>query len=139
MVDNLTFDDGEPITQNKLQSLYNAIKTLEGQAAKQSLQNQTENTVSTSVTYSGRTAGILLSKTYTSNSIQFSGFNFETDLVRVIVTPAITSGTLNVGSIDYYVTNITRSGFTLYVASVANAGKSVGFNYIATELRTISK
>lgn len=139
MVDNLTFDDGEPITQNKLQSLYNAIKTLEGQAAKSSIENKTDNTVSTSVTFSGRTAAIKLSKSYAPTNIQFNGFSFESDLVRITVTPAITSGSLNPGGIDYYVTNISKSGFTLYTASTANVNKNIAFNYIAAELRTTQK
>jgi hypothetical protein len=135
MVDNLTFDDGEPITQNKLQSLYTAIKTLEGQAAKASIQNTTDNTVSTPVTFSGSTGGVLLNRTYTPYTIKFNGFNFETDTVRIVVTPATVSSRLNVGSIDYYITDVSRSGFTLYAASVANAGKTIGFNYIANEVR----
>ena len=142
MVDNLTFDDGEPITQNKLQSLYTAIKALEGKAAASSIENKTDNTVSVPVVYCGRTTAILLSKTFTTTNIQFNGFNFETDLVRVVVTPSrTTSGGLNVGSIDYYTSNITKSGFTLNVASTANGGqnKYLAFDYIATELRTTVK
>jgi hypothetical protein len=136
MVDNLTFDDGEPITQNKLQSLYTAIKTLEGQAAKSTIQNQTDNTISTPVTFSGTTGGILLNKTHTPTTIKFNGFSFETDSVRVVVTPAVVNPrALNVGSIDYYVTEVSRSGFTIYTASIANAGKTIGFNYIANEMR----
>lgn len=142
MVDNLTFDDGEPITQNKLQSLYTAIKALEGKAAASSIENKTDNTVSVPVIYCGRTAGILLSKTFTTTNIQFDGFNFETENVRVILTPRrSTSGGLNVGSIDYYVSNTTKSGFTINVASTANGGqnKYIAFDYIATELRTTVK
>ena len=139
MVDNLTFDDGEPITQNKLQSLYNAIKILEGQAARATIQNTTDNTISTSVTFSGTTGGVLLNKTSTPTTVKFSGFTFETDTVRVVVTPATVSSRLNVGSIDYYVTDVNRSGFTLYTSSVANAGKTIGFNYIANEMRVSVK
>lgn len=139
MVDNLTFDDGEPITQNKLQSLYNAIKILEGQAARASIQNTTDNTVSTPVTFSGTTGGILLNKTSTPTAVKFSGFTFETDNVRIVVTPATVSSRLNVGSIDYYVTDVSRSGFTLYTSSIANAGKTIGFNYIANEMRVSVK
>ena len=92
MVDNLTFDDGEPITQNKLQSLYTAIKTLEGQAAKASIQNTTDNTVSTPVTFSGSTGGVLLNKTYTPYPVKFNGFNFETDTVQTTTEKPV-SGT----------------------------------------------
>lgn len=137
MVDNLTFDDGEPITPNKLQSLYTAIKTLEGQAAKSTLSNATDSTISTPVTFSGTTGGLLLKSTYTPYVVTFGGFNFETDTVRVVVTPATTNPTaITSGSIDYYVTQVTRSGFTLYVqASSTNVGKTIGFHYIANEMR----
>jgi hypothetical protein len=142
MVDNLTFDDGEPITQNKLQSLYTAIKVLEGKSSASSIENKTDNTVSVPVIYCGRTTGVLLSKTFTTTNVQFNGFNFETDSVRIVLTPSRANSTgLNVGSIDYYTSNITRSGFTINVASIANGGlnKYVAFDYIATELRTTTK
>lgn len=142
MVDNLTFDDGEPITQNKLQSLYTAIKVLEGKSAAASIENKTANTVSVPIIYCGRVPGIVLSKTFTTTNVQFDGFNFETENVRVVLTPRrTTSDGLNVGSIDYYVSNTTKSGFTINLASIANGGqnKSIGFDYIATELKVTSK
>lgn len=140
MVDNLTFDDGEPITQNKLQSLYNAIKVLEGQAAVASIKNATDNTVSTAVTFCGRTPTITLSKSWATKTINFDGFNFESDMVRIIVTPGRgNSGGLNIGSIDYYVSNVTRSGFILNTSSQQNSNKNVYFDYIAVMLKTTIK
>lgn len=137
MVDNLTFDDGEPITNNKLQSLYNAIKILEGNVAKTSIVNTTDNTTKIPLVYAGK-FNVDLKSTWNPVQVDFGGFNFSSNNVFVTVTPANVSGSMKVGSIDYHVSTVTSSGFRFYAASAANAGKQIYFYYTAVEMKQSS-
>ena len=138
MVDNLTFDDGEPITNTKLQSLYSAIKKLEGDLIKTTIENKTTNTKFIPTIYSGVTPAITLGKAYVKTDVSFDGFTFSSSDVFVIVTPGSSTATLNVGTIDYYVGSRTSAGFSLYTSSAANDKKSIYFHYIAVEMKPSS-
>lgn len=135
MVDNLTFDDGEPITNTKLQSLYTAIKKLEGDVAKNTLENKTTNTKFIPTIYSGKSPDITLTNSMKGYDVTFDGFSFSSSNLFITLTPGNVSGSVKVGSIDYHVGTITSSGFRIYVSSVANNGKSMYFYYTAVEMK----
>lgn len=137
MVDNLTFDDGEPISIDKLQSLYNAIKELEGNVAKVTITNNMDQVKYTPVVYAGK-FDVTLQKTLGNTQVAFDGFNFSSDNVFVTVTPTNLVGSIKVGSIDYHVSTVNKAGFKFYYCSVANAGKAISFYYTAVEMKQTS-
>lgn len=133
-IDNLTFDDGEPISINKLQSLYNAIKELEGNISKVTITNNMEQVKYTPIIYAGK-FDVTLQKTMKDTQVTFDGFNFSSDNVFVTVTPTNLTGTVKVGSIDYHISTVNKSGFKFYSASTANALKPISFYYTAVEMK----
>lgn len=137
MVDNLTFDDGEPISIDKLQSLYNAIKELEGNVSKVTINNTMDQVKYTPIVYAGK-FNVTLQKTMSNTQVSFDGFNFSSDNVFVTVTPTNLAGAVKVGSIDYHVSTVNKSGFKFYYCSVANATKPISFYYTAVEMKQTS-
>jgi len=136
MVDNLTFDDGEPITNTKLQSLYNAIKTLEGDVAKTTITNTLDQAKYTSIVYSGRSEKV---KIGSGNSVPITFQGFQTDDVHVIVTPYRSSNPTK-GAFNYSVWNVSKSGATILFTNTDTnfANKETYFEFVAVEMRKSS-
>lgn len=139
MVDNLTFDDGEPITNNKLQSLYNAIKTLEGDIAKTSVVNSTTQVKYTPIVWAGRSALINIPKAGSSVPAEITFEGFQTDNVHVVITPYRSSAETN-GSVNYVVSKVSKSGATIQISNTDSNynGRQTYFDFIAVEMKQSS-
>lgn len=139
MVDNLTFDDGEPITNNKLQSLYNAIKNLEGDVAKTSIVNTTTQVKYTPIVWSGRSSLVTIPKVGGTGTVDIQFEGFQTDNVHVVVTQYRSSVETN-GSVNYVITKVSKSGATIAYSntSTSHAGKQTYFDFVAVEMKQSS-
>lgn len=139
MVDNLTFDDGEPITNKKLQSLYTAIKTLEGDVAKSSITSTTSQVKYTPIIWAGRSALVTIpvaGATPVAVPITFEGF--QTDNVYVSVTPK-RSSVPKFGTINWTIKDISKSGATiLFNNTDKDYSGSTYFDFIAVEMKQSS-
>lgn len=138
MVDNLTFDDGEPITNTKLQSLYTAIKKLEGDVAKTTIVNTTDNTKYTPIIYAAKVTDTLPA-VGTSKKIPITFTGFQTS--NIYVTATIQGlGLPKTGSINYSIVDLSSTGANIYVIHNDStlAGKSAAFHYIAVEMKLSS-
>ena len=136
MVDNLTFDDGEPLTNVKLQSLYNAIKQLEGDVAKTSLINSTDNTKYTPIIYAGQTELIEMPKTGVAKECTITYTGFQSNNLYIVVTLAeISLGSK--GSITYSVVNKGSSSAKVQLLHFDSGlvGKYFRLNYIVVEMK----
>ena len=141
MSDNLTFDDGEPITNNKLQSLYNAIKKLEGDVAKTTLVDATTNEQYTPLVYASKSKGVKIPAALAAaQSVDITFKGFESDNVIVTVTPLRSTSSLPVGALTVNVSDVSRSGARIHYSTTDKAlgGKDVIFGFIAVEMRTSS-
>lgn len=139
MVDNLTFDDGEPITNNKLQSLYNAIKNLEGDIAKTSIVNTTTQVKYTPIVWAGTSALVTIPAAGANPvpvPISFQGF--QTDSIYVTATPRRSSLPKN-GAINWVIQNVSKSGATILFNNTDKDYKgSTYFDFIAVEMKQSS-
>lgn len=138
MVDNLTFDDGEPITNNKLQSLYNAIKNLEGDIAKTSIVNTTTQVKYTPIVWAGTSALTPIPAVGQPGEVPISFQGFQTDSIYVTVTPRRTSVPKN-GAINWTIKNVSKSGATIVFNNTDKDYKgSTYFDFIAVEMKQSS-
>ena len=136
MVDNLTFDDGEPLTNVKLQSLYNAIKQLEGDVAKTSLINSTDNTKYTPIIYASSTSPLTMPAASKPTRFPISYTGFQSSNVYIVATlNGIELGTA--GSITYSVLDKGPSSANIQLLHFDKGlvGKSFKFDYVVVEMK----
>lgn len=141
MSDNLTFDDGEPITNNKLQSLYNSIKKLEGDVAKTTLVDSTTNEQYTPLVYASKSKTVKIPAALAAaQNVDIAFKGFESDNVIVTVSPLRGTSSLPVGSLTFNVSDVSRSGARIHYSTTdkSMAGKDIVFSFIAVEMRTSS-
>ena len=135
MVDNLTFDDGEPLTNVKLQSLYNAIKQLEGDVAKTSLINSMDNTKYTPIVFAGQVKDSLpVAGTPKKIPISYTGFQSS----NVYITATVGGvGVSKSAMLNYSITDKGASSANIYVmhSDTALNNKAVYFDYIVVEMK----
>ena len=139
MVDNnLTFDDGEPITNSKLQSLYNAIKVLEGNVAKTTITDQTTNTKYTPIVYAGKTGTVDIPSVGKTGTVDIVFQGFQTDSVFVTATPVRTS-VPSKGAFNWSIVNITKAGAQIKFNNTDSSyGGKTSFHFIAVEMKQSS-
>ena len=137
MVDNLTFDDGEPLTNVKLQSLYNAIKQLEGDVAKTSLINSMDNTKYTPIIYANSilvSTGMPATGSPTKYQITYTGFQ-SSNVYIVATLNGIGLGTS--GSVTYSILDKGPSSANIQILHFDKGlvGKPFKIDYIVVEMK----